>query len=68
MTALERKLLRVRLTAAARKGLERGAVDHGASLTALVEAMGLEMNERTWTPPQRVVRRARQIDRDRHSR
>jgi len=60
--------LSARVSDNARRGWDRAAVGHGVTFTALIEAMGLAMDERGWDVPDELVDRARQIDRDRFSR
>lgn len=62
-----RRLLQVRLTDKARAGWDKAAVDEGATVTALLEAIGLGLAERERLP-RHVVRTARKIDKDRRSR
>ncbi len=62
-------MLQVRLTEDAREGWDRAAEREGANLTALLEAYGEALSGRKPIRlPASVVQRAREIDRQRHSR
>ena len=51
-----------------RRGWDRATTAGGVTLTALMEALGLMLDERSnWLPPE-AVERARLIDRERNSR
>jgi hypothetical protein len=56
------------LTETARRGLDRFCTDQRVTLTALVEAIGLELDDGRAVIPDRVVERAGEIDRNRRSR
>lgn len=62
-----RRPMQVSLTDEARSGWDRVSLETGATLTALVESLGLAMG-RGWRPSKRVIDRARRIDRERFSR
>ena len=57
-----------RVSDESRRGWERATFAHGCTFSALVEALGLALDERGWDPPADVVERAQQIDRERFSR
>lgn len=63
----QRRLLQVRLTDRARDGWDKAAREEGATVTALMEAYGLGLADRERLP-RHVVKAARTIDRERHSR
>lgn len=59
-----------RLTDDAAKAWDRLCTDHGVSFTTLIQALG-ELHADPGAPdwvPERAVKRARQLDRARHSR
>lgn len=60
--------IRARLTDQAGGAWDRLATSEGVTITALVEALGLELDEKRWRPTAATITRARQIDRDRRSR
>jgi hypothetical protein len=60
--------LSARVSEDARRGWDRATVQHGATLTALIEALGLAMVERSWDVPDEVAELAQRIDRERFSR
>ena len=60
--------LSARVSDNARRGWDRASSRHGCTFTALIEALGLAVDERQWDVPAEVVERAQQIDRDRFSR
>lgn len=60
--------MNLRLTFDARRGWDRVCRDNGVSLTALVEAIGLEMDDRHQPIPPEVIELARTIDHDRKTR
>lgn len=64
-TMTDWRMTQVRLSAEARDQLDRICLDHGVTLTALIEALGLVGG--SWLDDE-IVARARQIDRDRRSR
>ena len=57
-----------RVSEEARHGWDRAETRHGCSFTALVEALGLALEDRSWEVPEEIARQALQIDRERHSR
>lgn len=56
------------LTEPARRGLDRFCTHQRVTLTALIEALGLELADDQDVIPASVVRRAGDIDRNRRSR
>lgn len=58
----------LRLTDDARRGLDRAAITHGVTLTALAEALGRSLDENTRRLPPEVVEMARVIDAERRNR
>lgn len=57
-----------RLSEDARNGWDRAVVTTGSSFTALIEAIGLALHERSLELPAEVVERANRIDLERNSR
>lgn len=57
-----------RLSEHAGAGWDRTATREGVTLTALLEALGLDLADDHWKPPRRVIDEARRIDRDRRNR
>lgn len=64
----ERRRLPVRLTEEAHAGLDALATRHGVTRTAMLEALGLLGALNKPVDWEQVIRRARQIDRERRSR
>lgn len=64
---MERRSLQIRLTEDARAGWARLATAERVSMTALVEAIGLELAERRKVIADRTIRRAASIDHDRRT-
>lgn len=62
-----RRPMQAYLSDEARDGWDSVALEQGATLTALCEALGLAMAD-GWRPSKRVIARARAIDRERYSR
>lgn len=60
--------MQARLTDRSRAAWDRTLSQEGVTITAFLESLGLEMAESKWHPPARVIKRARQLDRERHSR
>jgi len=62
--------MNLRLTPEARRGWEKACRDHGVTLTAFVEAIGLALDEHGVVPGSalEVIERARQIDSERRTR
>lgn len=63
----KRRLLQAKLTPEGHRGWEAASLDTGATMTALIEALGRQMAS-GWRPPAKVVKAARAIDRERYSR
>lgn len=61
-------MTQVRLSIEAREALDRLCLEHGITLTAYIEALGLATKDGTAKPTAAIIQRARQIDRDRRSR
>lgn len=57
-------MTQVRLSAESRAALDRLCLEHGVTLTALIEALGLQGG---WVNDA-IIQQARQIDQDRRSR
>lgn len=64
----EWRITQVRLSPEAREALDRLCTEQGITLTAYFEALGLCLADGTLRIRPEVVKRARQIDRDRRSR
>lgn len=64
----EWRMTQVRLSREAREALDRLCLEHGITLTAYIEAIGQGTADGTVKPRPEVIRRAREIDRDRRSR
>lgn len=64
---MEKRPLQARLTPEAHSGWDRMALDTGSTMSAIIEAMGREMRA-GWRPPSKILKLARAIDRERHSR
>lgn len=60
--------IRARLSEPSWRAWDRLVTAEGVTMTALCEALGLELHEGRWRPTERVLARARRIDRDRRSR
>lgn len=58
----------VRLTERAREAWDRECVRHGVTLTSLLEALGVGLDEDDWVITGEAVERARHLDRLRRSR
>lgn len=61
-------MTQVRLSVEAREGLDRVCLEHGVTLTAYIEALGLLYADGTIEARAEVFALARRIDRDRRSR
>lgn len=66
--SMERRTLQLRVTEEARSGWDRLATEERVTMTALVEAIGLDLAEGRTVVPGRTIRRAASIDRARSSR
>ena len=60
--------LSARVSERARHGWDLAAARVGCTHTALIEALGLALDDRSWEVPPEVAQRAQQIDRERFSR
>ena len=60
--------LSARVSDNARRGWDRATTRHGSTFTALIEALGLALDEGEWDVPDEFVAEAQRIDRDRFSR
>ena len=60
--------LRAKLSEPAGVAWDRLLTDEGITGSGLVEAMGQMLAEGAWQPPPEMLRRTRQIDRERRSR
>lgn len=60
--------LSARVSDGARRGWDRATTRHGSTFTALIEALGLALDEGAWDVPAELADRAQSIDRDRFSR
>lgn len=60
--------IRARLSDEAKAAWERLCISEGVTITALIEALGRDLDEGGWTPSRRVFSEARRIDRARRSR
>lgn len=56
------------LSEEAHRGWQRLLTTEGVTAAALLEALGLALDDRSWSPTKRVVAEARKIDRQRGSR
>ena len=65
---LVRFQVQVRLSEDARRGWDRLCTDNGCTLTAVLEALGRELDAGRSPVPERVLKAAREIDRERRSR